>query len=196
VEVSASVSFGYFSLGVDESVEVLVTGKPSSVGNYAGIQVNGKWIYLADQSQRIFGYKSFASVGGEQAYRDVQAVYYLGDPKEKNATIRDYTGSQTVNLRDCVALANAIGRYEYFTAFGILYSDPTGLSQDITVSLEGSEHLFVQQEFFQPAKMSEQDLRTLRIQESVLQAVYSSRPDKFDVLMARGNVPAGFSPVA
>jgi hypothetical protein len=138
---------------------------------------------------------SARSVGGEQAYRDVLSLYYLGAAKERNATVRDYTGSQTVNLRDAVALANAIGRYEYFTDFGIVYNDPTGLSQDITVSLE-DEQLLAQQEFFQPAKMGEQDLRTLRVQESVLQAIYSSRPDKFDVLMARGNVPQGFSPVA
>jgi hypothetical protein len=194
VEISAMVNFGFFGLGVDESVELLLTGKPASIEDYDGIQVSAKWVYVFDESQKIYGYKSFSSVGGEQSYRDVLGIYYLGPAQEKNATLRDYTGSQTVNLRDAVAFANAAGRFEYFTDFGQLYVDPTGLTQDVTVSIEGSEQLLLQQEFFSLKKLVEVDSRTMRDQALVLQAIYSGRPEKFDVLKEKGLVPSSFVP--
>jgi hypothetical protein len=194
VEISAVVNFGFFGVGVDESVELLLTGKPVSIGDYDGIQIAAKWVYIYDESQKIYGYKSFSSVGGEQSYRDVQGIYYLGAPQEKNATVRDYTGSQTVNLRDAVAFANASGRFEFFTDFGCLYIDPTGLSQDVTVSIEGTEQLLLHQEFFSLKKLVEVDSRTMRDQELVLQAIYTGRPEKFDVLKQKGLVPSSFVP--
>jgi len=193
VEISGYLGLGFFSLGLDESVELLVTGKPAGA-HFKEVQIAARWVYIADQSQRIFGYKSLKSVGGEQAYRDVQGIFYLGPAQEKNATIRDYTGSQSVNLRDSVAFANATGRYEFFTEFGVLYSDPTGVSQDVAISLDGAEDLLIYQEFFSMNKLIEGDSKVIREQEAVLQNIYASRKEKFDVLRQRGNVPAGFTP--
>jgi hypothetical protein len=194
VEVSALVPFGFFGLGADESVELLLTGKPGGIANYVSIQVNVKWVYTFDLSQKIYGYKSFVSSGGEQTYRDVVALYYVGPSAETNATLRDFTGSQTVNLRDAVSFSNAAGRFEYFTDFGQLYIDPTGLTQDVTVSVDGDREIFLQQEFFSLRKLVEVDSRTQRDRDLVLQAIYSDRPDKFEVLKSKGLVPSSFVP--
>jgi hypothetical protein len=178
---------------MDESIEFLLTGKPAAA-DFKELQLAARWVYLSDQSQRVFGYKSFKSVGGEQAYRDVQGLFYIGEAKEKNATIRDYTGSQTVNLRDSVAFANATGQVENFTNFGVLYTDPTGLSQDVAISLESGEDVLMFQEFFSFKKLVEGDSKIVREQEAVLQMIYASRPEKFEVLRQKGLVPEGFTP--
>jgi hypothetical protein len=194
VEVSAVVPFGSFAVGIDESLEVMLTGKPASVADYSSILLDGRWAYFADVTARTFGYKSFASVGGEQSYRDALNLFYIGPSLETNATVRDYTGSQTVNLKDAVAFANASGRFEYFSDFGIVYMDPTGYSQDLTISLEGAKRLLLQQEYFSLSKLLEQDGQMLRDKEAVLQAIYAVRPEKYEVLRERGVVPSSFVP--
>jgi hypothetical protein len=196
VEVSAVIPFGLFDVGIDESLEFLLTGKPAGIANYDSIRIGAKWVYVADTGARTYGYKSFKSSGGEQGYRDVLNVFYIGAAEETNATIRDYTGSQSINLRDAVAFANAAGRFEYFSDFGHLYSDPTQLSQDITISLPQEKKLLLQQEFFSLLKSSESDQQTLMDTQAVLNNIYAARPEKFQVLRARGLVPSGFSPVA
>jgi hypothetical protein len=195
VTFSGSVGLGYFLLSPDESVELMVVGKPDSIADYTSIDLDFRWVYIADISQKIYGFKSFKSVGGEQAYRDVLSLFYLGPGTNDNCTIRDYNGSQSVNLSDAVSLANAVGKFEYFTDFGLVYSDPTQFTQDISITLATGKDLFVQIEFFQENKLFEQNSRTTKNLESVLQNIYASRPEKFEVIKARGQVPAGFQPM-
>lgn len=191
VEISGSLDFGYFQVGNEESVEILLTGTP--VTNVA-IQVMAKWIFVAEKESRIFGYKSYQSNGGEQADRDALGLYILEAPAEISATIRDLVGSQSVNVRDAVALANAIGRFEYFTDFGILYTDPFGVSQDISCRLETGKNLFLQQEFFNAVKSNQRDNDALGRYHAVLQAIYSNKPEKYATLVEYGKVPSSFVP--
>lgn len=189
VEISGKIDFGFIQLGNEESVEILVTGTP--VTN-VGIQINCKWVYLAEKQSRIFGYKSYKSTGGEQADRDCVSLIILEPAQELNATIRDLTGSNTVNVRDAVSYANSIGRFETFTDFGVLYSEPFGVSQDISIRLDAGKNLLLQSEFFDAGKVDSKDADTTARYESVLQNIYSSKPEKYKALMATGRIPSSF----
>jgi len=191
VEISGLLDFGYIQVGNEESVELLLTGTP--VTN-VDIQVNLKWIFVSEKESRIYGYKSYKSTGGEQADRDVQGLYIMEAPAEISATIRDLVGSQTVNVRDAVALANAVGRFEAFTNFGVLYADPFGVSQDISCRLDAGKNLFLQQEFFNAYKSESRDTDTAGRYEAVLQAIYTNKPEKYAVLQQYGKIPSGFVP--
>lgn len=198
VRFSTVIPFGSFSVQLDESVEVLLANKPTNLANYTKIVFSFRWAFVADISSRVFGYKSFKSAGGEQTYRDVLNFFILPgagvDVAQKSATIRDYTGSQQVSLADSIAYANAAGRFEWFTNFGVLYTDPTGFSQDVTLSLEAGFPVLMQQEFYSLSKNLEQDSQMLRDKEAVLQGIYVTRPEKYQVLKSRGDVPGSFAP--
>lgn len=131
--ISGRIDLGYFEMGSRDALETTVVcgSKPSMNVN---LTISNVYQYAHDTL--LYTYASANPTGADQPYKNVLGIYYdSATPPEADAVIKDQCTTQQVNIPSAIALANAEGRFEFFTDFAQLYSDPFGLSQDITMKV-------------------------------------------------------------
>ena len=97
-------------------------------------------------------------------------------------TVDDFYGSNNISQLAVVGMGSALGSSEDFDSFGILFHDPTGLTQPVTVrSSTGGERLLFKQWNFDKNRLgfASQDYANVNL---LSESIRVTNPTKYDVL--------------
>lgn len=192
--VSGSIPIGFFSMGARDSLDAIVNlADPSALSALGGaLSLSIGSVYEADSLSILTTYQSAKPTGAMQNYTNVLRLFYDGDSViNKEVNVIDQLGSQNVNIEDAIALSNATGRFEFFTRFGCLYSDPFDLSQDLSFKCPtddtGAEILIVGYHF-DPALLVSNSNESAAQRNNLVAQIKENDADKYSYLLARGLV--------
>lgn len=190
--ISGAIPVGYFGMGAKDSLDVIVNIAEANALP-ADVNVSIGAIYQSEMASTLMTYQSAKPTGAQQAYTNVLSLFYTGDQvvnKEVNI-IDQANGQSNVNIEDSIALSNAQGRFEFFTRFGRLYSDPYDLSQNISFKCptddSGAEILIVGYHFDDALLISNANESDAN-RSALVQMIKEQDSAKYDYLKARGLV--------
>lgn len=187
--ISGYIETGYFEMRSNDALEVSLvwggTEKPEFPVNFAISNV-----YKKSMLSWLKTYQSSSPTGADQPYKNVLGVYYDSeDPVSTDAVITDQITTQNINVQSAIALSNATGRFEFFTNFGELYSEPFEISQDVSIRVptnnSRAELLIVGLAFY-PELLASNASVTDASRSALLQEIQSSDSEKYNYLNAMG----------
>ena len=122
-------------------------------------------------------YQSTSATGADQPYKNVLEVAYIGTGVNADFVCNQQVGgTQNVNINSAIADSNAEGRFEFFTDFGLVYAEPFGISQDVSIRCPNtaSPSLFIVTYSFYP----EETINSLENQHLQKENLYDLRYSK------------------
>ncbi len=189
--ISGYLDVGYFSMTSRDALEV--TMNISNRTNFPSANVDFE-ICSVFKSVKVTMYKCYQSTsatGADQPYKNVLEVAYIGAGVNADFVCNQQVGgTQNVNINSAIADSNAQGRFEFFTNFGMVYSEPFGISQDVSIRCPNtnSPSLFIVTYSFYP----EETINTLENadseRESLISLIKTNDPDKYNYLSILGLV--------
>jgi len=181
---------GFFSMTSSQALDIAVSC--ASVRMPSDVDLTISAVYFAEKLTTYKYYRSFKPTGGDQQYKNVLTVDYIGEQTvNKNAIISDDNGAQTVNIEDAKALANSVGRFEMFTAFGELYKEPYGVSQDVSIRVPNDDEdaeVLITGLNFNPQLLNDQGVENKANYDALIEKIKLRDADKYDYLVAIGMV--------
>lgn len=187
IRVSGYLPIGFYKMDSRDALEVQLQSSelPSQDFN-----VTISSVYEGITVPKILGYQTSKPTGADQPYKNVLALYYVGDDNivQGQASITDMLGTDQVSIEDAIALTNATGRLEFFTRIGQIYADEYGISQDLSFRLPNniSGDVLVVQEFFFPEILENTVLIVDSNQNAILEQTKQNDPEKYRYLQLTG----------
>lgn len=191
--ISGSVNLGFFEMGSRDALEttIVCSARPSFP-----VDISISNVYENAMRSYLITYASCSPTGADQPYKNVLAIYYDSEtPPNADAVIKDQITSQSVNIPSAIALSNAQGRFEFFTNFGKLYSDPFGLSQDVTMKVPVNSspnadkaQILVQGYAFYPELLASNADTVDSSRSELVSKIRATDSEKFQYLQALGLV--------
>jgi len=181
---SAYVALGNYILQGDDSMTVTLSGAGLSAS------VTGS-VYAIDDKVGPEQCLIYEYVEGQNTLefseRAVHAIYMKSDDETTtphSLTIRDFYGSENIDGLAVLAMGAALGKAETWLGFGPLWTDKTGLTQDVRFStFTGQGFLVCREEFLKSRIGSEQ--KTIQDTANLLTFYASNEADRYAVLMKR-----------
>ena len=184
---SGYLDIGYFEVGDNDSLDIQLYCKNNP-------EISSK-VYLSSdlrhiQDVNVKTYSCTAPTGSSQTFDNVLQAFITTDT-ELNDTISttDQMNNEVINIESCIALSNAVGRFEKFKRYGQFYEDVYGLGQTLTMSVPttnaDTQILLVKYDFNLNLQVNgTADFKTSR--RALLTQIASKQPDKFRFLRNLG----------
>lgn len=180
---SAYVPLGNLMLSGDDVIDIEMRF-PADPNTTYDVRVSAT--DLIKMNEVVNGYESFDGNGSETLIKNARSVYLVSAPTGATISVQDQERSYFVSDRDVVALGLAIGRSEKYDDIGTIYSDGTGMSQNVRVKAPTGSKLLVQTAFF-PIKRINRKAEAAQVKlTAIAEDIRLADPDKYAVLRAYG----------
>lgn len=187
IRVSGYLPIGFYKMDARDALEVQLQSSELPIQDF---NVTISSVYEGVTIPKILGYQSSKPTGADQPYKNVLALYYVGDDTvvQGQASITDMLGTKQINIEDAIALTNATGRLEFFTRIGQIYADEFEISQDLSFRLPNrvSGDVLVVQEFFFSEVLESTVLIVDSNKNAILEQIKQNDPDKYRYLKLTG----------
>lgn len=181
IKACLCLDIGKYILKADDDITLNVSGSGLS-------EALGFYCFAMDShvgKEQLISWK-FVETSATQAYQEsgIMEVYAkIPAPlPDVYLTIDDFYGSNNISQLAVVGMGSALGSSEDFDSFGILFHDPTGLTQPVTVrSSTGGERLLFKQWNFDKNRLgfASQDYANVNL---LSESIRVTNPSKYDVL--------------
>ena len=191
VRISGTIPVGFFRMSSRDALEMSLQVVDSSALPSVNVNFVISTVYLnGDQLSSLIVYKSAKPTGADMPYKNVLEMYYTGDQTvNKQVSITDQIGACPVNIEDAIARSNADDNFEFFTRFGNIYTDPYGVSQDLSVRVptdDANATLLIVQYAFNSALLENNASDMVAEKQSLLSKIRTSDPEKYSYLQLLG----------
>ncbi|MBK5262376.1 MAG: hypothetical protein JJE17_07385 [Peptostreptococcaceae bacterium] len=183
---SAYVALGNYILQGDDSLSVTISASGLSIGS----NVVGS-VYACDDKVGAEQMLVYEYVEGQNtlefAHRGVHAIYLKSSDETTvihSMTTRDFYGSENVDGLAVLAMGGALGKAEKWLGFGPLWSDKTGLTQDVRFSTYTGQGFLVCREEFDRTRMG-MEQKSVQETANLLQYYASNEKERFEILAQR-----------
>lgn len=189
--ISGFIDAGFFKMGSRDALDVSLS-LASLPTITTGVNFAVSAVFNRVQGNVLYTYSSAKPTGSDSPFTNVLEIYYVGNDQRlnDNAVIRDQIGTKTVNVEDAIALSNAVGRFEFFTRFGQIWSDTYGLSQDISMRVPNTVggSIFIKRMEFNVDLLVNNADETLAEREALVATIRATDSSKYEYLRQLGVV--------
>lgn len=191
VRISGTLPIGYFRMSSRDALEMSLQVVDSSVLPSVNVEFVISSVYLnGDELAHLLVYKSAKPTGADMPYKNVLEMYYTGEKTvNKQVSIVDQIGACPVNIEDAIARSNADGNFEFFHRFGNIYTEPYGVSQDLSVRCpidDDNATILIVQYAFNSALLENNASDMVAEKASLMAKIKSSDPEKYNYLQLLG----------
>ena len=181
------LGLGYLSVSENASLDIqcYVTQNP---------EITSKLYVSTELRQRsdvqIVQYRQTKPTGASQTFENVLSAF-ISTEKELNDTIStsDYMSNEVLNIETCIALSNAVGRFEKFKRYGQFYEDEFGVGQTLTFNcpnINDDEQILMCCRVFNLSAQMSGNSEFVNDARALMAKVASVDPDKFKSLQLEG----------
>lgn len=175
VRHAAYVSLGNIILEGDDSLDVTVN-LPLHATVVIDLQLSA--CDLVKMNENIKGYETLIGNGSEILVKDCNAIYHCSAETGYQINVSDQERSYVISDRQAIASGISIGQLEKYDDFGIVYTDGTGLSQDVRVKIESGKYELATKSYFPVERMVQKANSQVTRLKAVSDRIASSNPEK------------------
>lgn len=181
---SAYIALGNYILQGDDSLTVTISASGLSAS------VTGS-VYACDDKVGAEQMLVYEYVEGQNtlefSHRGVHAIYLKS--ADETTTVhsmatRDFYGSENIDGIAVLAMGAALGKAEKWLGFGPLWSDKTGLTQDVRFSTYTGQGFLVCREEFDRSRAG-MEQKSVQETANLLQYYASNEKERFEILAQR-----------
>lgn len=139
---------------------------------------------------QIVQYRQTKPTGASQTFENVLSAF-ISTENELNDTIStsDYMSNEVLNIETCIALSNAVGRFEKFKRYGQFYEDEFGVGQTLTFNcpnINDDEQILMCCRVFNLSAQMSGNSEFVNDARALMSKIASVDPDKFKSLQLEG----------
>lgn len=178
---------GYLSVSENASLDIqcYVTQNPEITSKlYVSTELRER------SDVQIVQYRQTKPTGASQTFENVLSAF-ISTEKELNDTIStsDYMSNEVLNIETCIALSNAVGRFEKFKRYGQFYEDEFGVGQTLTFNcpnINDDEQILMCCRVFNLSAQMSGNSEFVNDARALMSKIASVDPDKFKSLQLEG----------
>lgn len=181
------LGLGYLSVSENASLDIqcYVTQNP---------EISSKLYVSTELRERsdvqIVQYRQTKPTGASQTFENVLSAF-ISTEKELNDTIStsDYVSNEVLNIETCIALSNAVGRFEKFKRYGQFYEDEFGVGQTLTFNcpnINDDEQILLCCRVFNLTAQMSGNSEFINDARALMSKIATVDPDKFRSLQLEG----------
>lgn len=181
------LGLGYLSVSENASLDIqcYVTKNPEITSKlYVSTELRER------SDVQIVQYRQTKPTGASQTFENVLSAF-ISTEKELNDTIStsDYMSNEVLNIETCIALSNAVGRFEKFKRYGQFYEDEFGVGQTLTFNcpnINDDEQILMCCRVFNLSAQMSGNSEFVNDARALMAKIASVDPDKFKSLQLEG----------
>lgn len=181
------LGLGYLSVSENASLDIqcYVTQNPEITSKlYVSTELRER------SDVQIVQYRQTKPTGASQTFENVLSAF-ISTEKELNDTIStsDYMSNEVLNIETCIALSNAVGRFEKFKRYGQFYEDEFGVGQTLTFNcpnINDDEQILMCCRVFNLSAQMSGNSEFVNDARALMSKIASVDPDKFKSLQLEG----------
>ena len=181
------LGLGYLSVSENASLDIqcYVTQNPEITSKlYVSTELRER------SDVQIVQYRQTKPTGASQTFENVLSAF-ISTEKELNDTIStsDYMSNEVLNIETCIALSNAVGRFEKFKRYGQFYEDEFGVGQTLTFNcpnINDDEQILMCCRVFNLSAQMSGNSEFVNDARSLMAKIASVDPNKFKSLQLEG----------
>jgi len=181
------LGLGYLSVSENASLDIqcYVTQNPEITSKlYVSTELRER------SDVQIVQYRQTKPTGASQTFENVLSAF-ISTEKELNDTIStsDYMSNEVLNIETCIALSNAVGRFEKFKRYGQFYEDEFGVGQTLTFNcpnINDDEQILMCCRVFNLSAQMSGNSEFVNDARSLMAKIASVDPNKFKSLQMEG----------
>ena len=181
------LGLGYLSVSENASLDIqcYVTQNPEITSKlYVSTELRER------SDVQIVQYRQTKPTGASQTFENVLSAF-ISTEKELNDTIStsDYMSNEVLNIETCIALSNAVGRFEKFKRYGQFYEDEFGVGQTLTFNcpnINDDEQILMCCRVFNLSAQMSGNSEFVNDARALMAKIASVDPDKFKSLQLEG----------
>lgn len=188
VRIAGYLDIGYFSMSSRDALEITLNVADRTNFPSADVSFEFSACFNSVQTTCYKCYQSTKATGADQPYKNVLKIAYIGTGLNADCVVNDQIGNKAVNIASAIAYSNAIGRFEFFTDYGVVYDEQFGISQDLSVrcpNTNNPELLIVSYAFF-PEETENSIKDSLSTREALLTQIKNNDTEKYKYLQELG----------
>lgn len=181
------LGLGYLSVSENASLDIqcYVTQNPEITSKlYVSTELRER------SDVQIVQYRQTKPTGASQTFENVLSAF-ISTEKELNDTVStsDYMSNEVLNIETCIALSNAVGRFEKFKRYGQFYEDEFGVGQTLTFNcpnINDDEQILMCCRVFNLSAQMSGNSEFVNDARALMAKIASVDPDKFKSLQLEG----------
>lgn len=181
------LGLGYLSVSENASLDIqcYVTQNPEITSKlYVSTELRER------SDVQIVQYRQTKPTGASQTFENVLSAF-ISTEKELNDTIStsDYMSNEVLNIETCIALSNAVGRFEKFKRYGQFYEDEFGVGQTLTFNcpnINDDEQILMCCRVFNLSAQMSGNSEFVNDARALMAKIAGVDPDKFKSLQLEG----------
>lgn len=181
------LGLGYLSVSENASLDIqcYVTQNPEITSKlYVSTELRER------SDVQIVQYRQTKPTGASQTFENVLSAF-ISTEKELNDTIStsDYMSNEVLNIETCIALSNAVGRFEKFKRYGQFYEDEFGVGQTLTFNcpnINDDEQILMCCRVFNLSAQMSGNSEFVNDARALMAKIASVDPNKFKSLQLEG----------
>lgn len=181
------LGLGYLSVSENASLDIqcYVTQNPEITSKlYVSTELRER------SDVQIVQYRQTKPTGASQTFENVLSAF-ISTEKELNDTIStsDYVSNEVLNIETCIALSNAVGRFEKFKRYGQFYEDEFGVGQTLTFNcpnINDDEQILLCCRVFNLTAQMSGNSEFINDARALMSKIATVDPDKFRSLQLEG----------
>ena len=181
------LGLGYLSVSENASLDIqcYVTQNPEITSKlYVSTELRER------SDVQIVQYRQTKPTGASQTFENVLSAF-ISTEKELNDTVStsDYMSNEVLNIETCIALSNAVGRFEKFKRYGQFYEDEFGVGQTLTSNcpnINDDEQILMCCRVFNLSAQMSGNSEFVNDARALMSKIASVDPDKFKSLQLEG----------
>ena len=181
------LGLGYLSVSENASLDIqcYVTQNPEITSKlYVSTELRER------SDVQIVQYRQTKPTGASQTFENVLSAF-ISTEKELNDTVStsDYMSNEVLNIETCIALSNAVGRFEKFKRYGQFYEDEFGVGQTLTFNcpnINDDEQILMCCRVFNLSAQMSGNSEFVNDARALMSKIASVDPDKFKSLQLEG----------
>ena len=131
--ISGYLDIGYFAMSSRDALEITLNVADRTNFPAADVSFEFSACFEKVMCTMYKCYQSTKATGADQPYKNVLKIAYIGTGLNADCVVNDQIGNKSVNINSAIAMSNAVGRFEFFTDYGVVYDEAFGISQDLAV---------------------------------------------------------------
>lgn len=181
------LGLGYLSVSENASLDIqcYVTQNPEITSKlYVSTELRER------SDVQIVQYRQTKPTGASQTFENVLSAF-ISTEKELNDTIStsDYMSNEVLNIETCIALSNAVERFEKFKRYGQFYEDEFGVGQTLTFNcpnINDDEQILMCCRVFNLSAQMSGNSEFVNDARALMAKIASVDPNKFKSLQLEG----------
>lgn len=181
------LGLGYLSVSENASLDIqcYVTENPEITSKlYVSTELRER------SDVQIVQYRQTKPTGASQTFENVLSAF-ISTEKKLNDTVStsDYMSNEVLNIETCIALSNAVGRFEKFKRYGQFYEDEFGVGQTLTFNcpnINDDEQILMCCRVFNLSAQMSGNSEFVNDARALMAKIASVDPDKFKSLQLEG----------